>query len=85
MKKIALTLIRAYQLFLSPLLRPCCRFQPSCSAYAYQAIETFGFFKGSFLALKRLLRCNPFCKGGFDPVPTLNEHVKNNKNHKEKK
>ncbi|MDR0800536.1 MAG: membrane protein insertion efficiency factor YidD [Endomicrobium sp.] len=68
MKKIALFLIKCYK-FVSQVLPSVCRFQPSCSTYAYQAIETYGFFKGSFLAFKRIIRCHPFCDGGFDPVP----------------
>lgn len=70
MKQIALFLIKTYQKLISPLLPQSCRFYPTCSHYAYQAIELHGFFKGSFLSLKRLLRCHPFCKGGIDPVPT---------------
>jgi len=67
-KETALFLIKCYR-FISRMLPPRCRFQPSCSIYAYQAIEIYGFFKGSFLAFKRIMRCHPFCKGGFDPVP----------------
>ena len=70
MKKIFLALIRFYQAARSPYSRGCCKFTPTCSAYAYQAIEKYGAFKGGFLALRRLLRCNPFYKGDpFDPVP----------------
>ena len=70
MKKIFLALIRFYQAVRPPFTRGCCKFTPSCSAYAYQAIEKYGAFKGGFLALRRLLRCNPFYKGDpFDPVP----------------
>ncbi|MCL2389482.1 MAG: membrane protein insertion efficiency factor YidD [Elusimicrobia bacterium] len=68
MKKLALALIKIYKAC-SACLPPRCRFLPTCSSYAYQAIETYGFFKGSFLTLKRLLRCHPFCKGGIDHVP----------------
>ena len=67
--KFFLTLIRAYQICISPLHRPCCRFTPTCSAYAIEAIQKYGPFKGLYLAIKRILRCNPFCKGGYDPVP----------------
>lgn len=73
MKQIALLLIKFYMKFISPAKRNCCRFIPTCSAYAYQAIERFGIAKGSFLAFCRILRCNPFCKGGFDPVPQKNQ------------
>jgi putative membrane protein insertion efficiency factor len=67
------TLIRLYQKYISPLKRPCCRFYPTCSEYSLQAIERFGYFKGSLLALYRVLRCNPFCKGGVDFVPEKKE------------
>lgn len=61
--------IRCYQKFLSPLFPPCCRFTPTCSQYAIEAIERFGILKGGFLSLRRILRCNPYFKGGNDPVP----------------
>ena len=69
MKKFALALIRLYQVTLSPLLGRHCRFHPTCSNYAYQAIEKHGIFKGIPLALKRLLKCHPFHPGGVDVVP----------------
>jgi putative membrane protein insertion efficiency factor len=70
MKKIMLKLIRFYQRYISPLRAPCCRFMPTCSAYAVQAITKYGALKGGWLTLKRLLRCNPFYKGDYyDPVP----------------
>ncbi|HET6566294.1 MAG TPA: membrane protein insertion efficiency factor YidD [Xanthomonadales bacterium] len=62
-------LIRIYQLLLSPWLGNNCRFTPSCSLYASEALSRHGALKGSWLALKRLLRCHPFCPGGYDPVP----------------
>ncbi|MEN8256324.1 MAG: membrane protein insertion efficiency factor YidD [Thermodesulfobacteriota bacterium] len=68
MKKIFLGIIRFYQAVISPLFPPTCRFIPSCSQYAVQAIEQYGAFRGLFLALRRILRCHPFCKGGYDPV-----------------
>lgn len=64
-----LFLIRAYQVVLSPILGPACRFSPSCSEYAYQAITRYGPLKGTILSIKRLFRCHPFNPGGFDPVP----------------
>lgn len=67
--KLALWLLRFYKRFISPLLPPTCRFTPTCSEYAMQAIERFGFWRGSWLAIKRLLRCHPFHPGGYDPVP----------------
>jgi putative membrane protein insertion efficiency factor len=66
---IFIIFIRAYQLAVSPILGPSCRFHPSCSQYAYQAILRHGPFSGLFLALKRILRCHPFHPGGIDPVP----------------
>ncbi|MGQ0640229.1 MAG: membrane protein insertion efficiency factor YidD [Gemmatimonadaceae bacterium] len=61
--------IRAYQLALAPLLPASCRFHPSCSEYALEAIRRYGAWRGSGMAARRLLRCQPFCKGGYDPVP----------------
>lgn len=70
MKKWILSCIRFYRKYLSRLKgRPCCRFYPSCSAYAYTAVERFGVIKGLWLGLWRILRCNPLFKGGIDPVP----------------
>ncbi|HUV49680.1 MAG TPA: membrane protein insertion efficiency factor YidD [Anaerolineae bacterium] len=66
---LALFTIRAYQYVLSPVLSPSCRFYPTCSEYAYQAVLRYGSLKGSFLALKRILRCHPFNPGGVDRVP----------------
>ncbi len=62
-------LIRGYQLFISPLLGPRCRFYPTCSHYALEALDTHGVLKGAWLALRRILRCHPWHPGGFDPVP----------------
>ncbi len=64
-----LGLLRVYRLAISPLLGPACRFEPSCSAYAEEAIRRFGVLKGCYWAVRRLLRCHPFVRGGFDPVP----------------
>ena len=69
MKRLALVMIRFYQKAISPWLPPACRYYPSCSAYAIEAIERYGFFRGAVLAVKRLLRCHPFHAGGYDPVP----------------
>lgn len=62
-------LIRFYRRFISPLLPPSCRFYPTCSAYALEAIRKYGALKGGFLAVKRILKCHPFHPGGYDPVP----------------
>jgi uncharacterized protein len=69
MRQVLMGIIRIYQLTLSPLLGPRCRFYPSCSCYALIAIECHGVFRGSWLGLKRLMRCHPFAQGGYDPVP----------------
>ena len=61
--------LRVYRRWLSPLKPPMCRFSPTCSQYAVEAIELHGILRGSWLALRRLLRCHPLCKGGYDPVP----------------
>ena len=69
MKRILLALIRAYRRWISTLKKPCCRFYPTCSAYALEAIEKYGALRGGFLALRRILKCHPFHPGGYDPVP----------------
>lgn len=68
MKRPALAAIHVYQRFISPMLPASCRFYPTCSQYAYEAIAKYGIIKGSRLAIWRILRCNPFCRGGYDPV-----------------
>ena len=68
-KFIFLLMIRIYQAVVSPFLGPACRFYPSCSEYAYEAIDKYGVIKGGYLAVKRLFRCHPFHPGGIDPVP----------------
>ena len=69
MKHLMIWLIRLYQKFISPIKPPCCRFTPTCSSYAIEAFMKRGFFVGFILTVWRILRCNPFCKGGYDPVP----------------
>ena len=73
MKRVCLRLIRLYQKYISPGLPRRCRFSPTCSQYAIEAIRVHGVFKGFYLAVFRILRCNPFCKGGYDPVPPRKE------------
>lgn len=68
--RVLQTALRAYQAFLSPLMASGCRYHPSCSHYAYEAIEVHGAARGAWLALRRVLRCHPFSGGGFDPVPS---------------
>lgn len=69
MRAVLLALIRAYQTAVSPLLGPRCRFHPSCSAYAAQALQVHGTLRGSVLAARRVARCHPLNEGGLDPVP----------------
>ena len=69
MKQVCIGLINFYQKAISPLKPPCCRFYPTCSAYAVEAFKKRGFFVGLALSVWRILRCNPFCRPGFDPVP----------------
>ena len=74
-QKIIITAIKGYQRFISPLLGSNCRFNPTCSSYAIEAVNRFGVIKGGWLASKRILRCHPLNEGGDDPVPP----IKNNK------
>jgi putative membrane protein insertion efficiency factor len=69
MKALFIFVIRFYQVCVSPLRLPCCRFYPTCSAYALEAVQKYGALKGGYLAVKRILKCHPFHKGGYDPVP----------------
>ncbi|MBE9145470.1 membrane protein insertion efficiency factor YidD [Planktothrix mougeotii] len=73
MKILFITVIRGYRFLISPLFPPVCRFHPTCSQYAIEAIERFGILQGSWLAVKRILRCHPYHPGGYDPVPTKPE------------
>lgn len=68
-KKSMLVMLRFYKREISPMLPPCCRYTPTCSEYAMQAVEKYGAAKGGWLAAKRVLRCHPFHEGGYDPVP----------------
>jgi putative membrane protein insertion efficiency factor len=70
MKVLLIWLIKGYRLLISPLFPPSCRFQPTCSAYAMEAIDRFGGWRGSWMAIRRILRCHPFHPGGYDPVPS---------------
>lgn len=67
--RLAVGLLGAYKRWISPLLPPACRFRPTCSEYAAEAILRYGALKGGWLGARRLLRCHPFCRGGYDPVP----------------
>ncbi len=70
MRRLLIGLVKGYRLFLSPSLGSSCRFEPTCSAYALQALAQHGAAAGSYLTVHRLLRCGPWCKGGHDPVPS---------------
>lgn len=74
LKYPVILLIRGYQYFISPLLASRCRFYPSCSSYAIEALEVHGVLKGSYLSLRRLLKCHPFHEGGVDLVPSCHPH-----------
>lgn len=69
LKGILIALIQFYRHVISPMFPPCCRFVPTCSAYALEAVRRYGPFKGGWLAIRRILRCHPFNPGGYDPVP----------------
>ena len=71
LKRLLMGLVRAYQLLVSPMLGGSCRCEPTCSAYALEALERHGAFWGSYLAVRRVLRCHPWNPGGLDPVPVL--------------
>ncbi len=68
MKFLVLDLLGVYKVLVSPFLPPACRFEPTCSEYTKQAVEKYGALRGTWFGLKRILRCQPFCKGGHDPV-----------------
>ena len=68
MRKLMILMIRGYQKFISPLFPPTCRFYPTCSVYCIQALQKYGVIKGSFLGIKRILKCHPFHPGGYDPL-----------------
>jgi len=71
MKQLLISCIRGYRMFISPLFLPVCRFQPTCSQYAIDAIDQHGILKGSWLATRRICRCHPLNPGGYDPVPPV--------------
>jgi uncharacterized protein len=74
MKILLLALVKGYRLFISPLTPPSCRFVPTCSQYALEAIDRHGPLQGTWLTTKRICRCHPFCEGGYDPVPPTIEN-----------
>ena len=74
MKRLIKICIRGYQLIISPIIGQRCRFQPTCSSYALEAVEEHGVIKGTYLGMKRVLRCHPWGSGGYDPVPSTSGH-----------
>lgn len=74
MKYILTAIIKFYKIFISPLFPPSCRFQPTCSTYAIEAIQSHGAIKGSWMAMKRISKCHPLHEGGYDPVPVKNQN-----------
>jgi uncharacterized protein len=74
LKKFFISVIRFYQVVISPIKPPSCRFYPTCSHYGLEAVQRFGAFKGGWLTLKRILKCHPFHPGGIDPVPEKKEN-----------
>jgi uncharacterized protein len=74
MKAVAIAVINAYRSLISPLFPPSCRFQPTCSQYTLEAVERFGVLRGGWLGLRRIGKCHPFHKGGYDPVPSCQHH-----------
>ena len=82
MRYVLIFFVTLYRKFISPLKTPCCRFTPTCSQYAIEALKIHGAIRGSILTIKRVLRCNPFCKGGYDPVPEKKTNAKNKKPRK---
>ena len=83
MKYLMIGIIKLYRKFISPIKPRCCRFTPSCSEYALEAFRKRGFFVGFILTVWRILRCNPFCKGGYDPVPERGLRNKTDKKGKD--
>ncbi|MGO1882292.1 MAG: membrane protein insertion efficiency factor YidD, partial [Staphylococcus equorum] len=81
MKTLFLGLIRIYQRFISPMTPATCRFYPTCSEYTREAIQVYGAFKGTWLGVKRISKCHPLHKGGFDPVPLKKKEKKKDKHH----
>ncbi|MBK8135935.1 MAG: membrane protein insertion efficiency factor YidD [Chloroflexi bacterium] len=75
MKFLALASLRFYKRRISPMLPPSCRFYPTCSEYMYEAIQVYGVFRGGWMGMKRIVRCNPMNPGGFDPVPPKKERA----------
>jgi len=73
--RVALTALRGYKLLISPYFRGSCRFLPSCADYAAEAIDRYGVLRGGWMAARRLARCHPFCKAGYDPVPHGHERI----------
>lgn len=73
LKSLAILFVKFYRRYISPMKQPSCIYIPSCSSYSLEALERYGFIKGSYLSIRRIIRCNPLSKGGYDPVPYKEE------------
>ena len=81
MRQVLIALIKLYRYAISPYLAPSCRYTPSCSSYAIEAVERFGIFRGSWMAVRRISRCHPWHEGGYDPVPGSNDTITTRRHH----
>jgi putative membrane protein insertion efficiency factor len=81
MRQILIALIKLYRYAISPYLAPSCRYTPTCSSYAIEAVQRFGAFRGSWMAIRRITRCHPWHEGGYDPVPENNDLALTRKDH----
>ena len=81
MRQALIALIKLYRYAISPYLAPSCRYTPSCSSYAIEAVERFGIFRGSWMAVRRISRCHPWHEGGYDPVPDSNDTITTKRHH----
>ena len=81
MRQVLIALIKLYRYAISPYLAPSCRYTPSCSSYAIEAVERFGIFRGSWMAVLRISRCHPWHEGGYDPVPDSNDTITTRRHH----
>jgi hypothetical protein len=81
MRQVLIALIKLYRYAISPYLAPSCRYTPTCSSYAIEAVDRFGVFRGSWMAMRRISRCHPWHEGGYDPVPENNDTTITRRHH----